>query len=693
MGTQPTNAGIDFQQRVSAWMLINMVAEIDLANSIDVKDHTYIEKVAFETQDIIDDLVITTKENEKLFFQMKRTVSFSKSEDSDFFKAINQFVRQYIKEGQKVSNYVLVTTSNSSNPVKNELRKILESIRINPLTFIENPLNQSERSTFDRFKGMITGIYKDVTKKEMSELQFLELASKIIISVLDIEDGMTFEKSVLLTINGYINSTSPKLFWSLLIKNCLTYASSRMSVLKSELKETWKVYSDKPLEGNNKDEEILEEYLKLILGDSEFASGKDVVLVGGDEELGEGFSNKMLMMELYRFNDDGTRRTKYVDDNYLILKNGMQLKVIHRTSTNIGMERFIEENIENLPYEEIIIVPAKNIEKVEEDEYVTLHREWCIKYIEENKKQFYNCLHCGKGISDNYSYVIEADDLEDQSILGIVHKDCLRPVDRVLGVLKSKLFEEYSCLKKFDYNLWIKSIKDSQAMLVGAKGSKMPPLVHMAWDPFGGANKHFKHCIKMLLNNGDFVYTKNRGKVDRLNKSEARKVAKRFNETIARNRESDPVGYTSKNYVYGHSSYLLRMKNDDEEILECVHAQVTNYTEHIGKQYDNNRSYYAPLITISLLEEEEELTINNKLVFISNPLNLEQFIKNWSQQGIEINEYELNIISSDEEFDHLMRKTVKEGMGAVIDPILDSKREFVQGFVLEDINSLKNSLK
>lgn len=46
MGTQPTNAGIDFQQRVSAWMLINMVAEIDLANSIDVKDHTYIEKVA-----------------------------------------------------------------------------------------------------------------------------------------------------------------------------------------------------------------------------------------------------------------------------------------------------------------------------------------------------------------------------------------------------------------------------------------------------------------------------------------------------------------------------------------------------------------------------------------------------------------------------------------------------------------------
>lgn len=37
MGIQPTNAGIDFQQRVSGWLLFNMAADMDLANSIDIK--------------------------------------------------------------------------------------------------------------------------------------------------------------------------------------------------------------------------------------------------------------------------------------------------------------------------------------------------------------------------------------------------------------------------------------------------------------------------------------------------------------------------------------------------------------------------------------------------------------------------------------------------------------------------------
>lgn len=88
MGTQPTNAGIDFQQRVSGWILFNMVTDMDLANSIDVKENTYIEKVAFETRDIIDDLVVTTKDNEKLFFQMKRTVSLSKLKIVIFIKQL-----------------------------------------------------------------------------------------------------------------------------------------------------------------------------------------------------------------------------------------------------------------------------------------------------------------------------------------------------------------------------------------------------------------------------------------------------------------------------------------------------------------------------------------------------------------------------------------------------------------------------
>lgn len=149
------------------------------------------------------------------------------------------------------------------------------------------------------------------------------------------------------------------------------------------------------------------------------------------------------------------------------------MKVLHRTATNTGMERYLTENDEILPYNELIIAPAKGIENVEQELPVKLHKELCQKYIKENKKGFMNCLHCGKGISEK-SYAIEIDDLYEKSILGVVHFDCLRPIDRVLGFITSDLFEEYNYLRKFDYNLWINSIKDSQAMLNNLKGSKIP---------------------------------------------------------------------------------------------------------------------------------------------------------------------------------------------------------------------------
>ncbi|MBU5263555.1 hypothetical protein [Bacillus atrophaeus] len=686
MGTQPTNAGIDFQQRVSGWILFNMVVDMGLANSIDIKENTYIEKVAFETRDIIDDLVVTTKGNEKLFFQMKRTASLTKSEDSDFYKAINQFVRQYIQEGKSVNNYILVTTSNTSNPIKNDLRKILESIRLNPLSFIENPLNKSEKSVFDRFKNLIKEIYKKVTNEEISEQQFLDFSSKMIISILDIEDGMAFEKSVLTALSSKLNTVSPQFFWSFLISTSLSFASSRMSVTCKELKDKWKEYIDNPKE-NVSSEDVVEGTFNFILNEDDISIGKDVVLVEGNEELGEGFSSKMLLMELFRFDDDGSKRVQYIDNNFAILKNGSRMKVLHRTATCTGMERYLMENNENLLYDELIILPANGIESVEQELPVKLHKELCQRYIKENKKEFMNCLHCGKGISEK-SYAIENDDLYERSILGVVHHDCLRPIDRVLGLITSDMFDAHNYLRKFNYNLWINSIKDSQAMINNIRNSKINQLGHMAWNPYKGTNKHFNNCIKINLSNGDFRYLLDRGKVDRFNKSEAKKTAKLFNEYFEKNKTRDPFGYTSINYIYGTYSNLMRIKNDNEDFLECVSAEVERYNNHIGIQYNTNKSYYAPLLTITLLEKEELLTLNGYLVFLSAPLTLKNYISNWEKAGINLKEYELNILSTDEEFDNLMREYDRKGIAGVIDPIVDIRGEFSQGILLENINKL-----
>lgn len=686
MGTQPTNAGIDFQQRVSGWILFNMLVDMDLSTSIDIKENTYIEKVAFETRDVIDDLVVTTKSKQKLFFQMKRTVSLTTGESSDFYKAINQFVRQYILEGETVNHYILVTTSNTSSPIRNDLRKILESIRLNPLTFIENPLNKNEKSIFDRFKILIKEIYKNVTNDEMSEEQFLKFSSKMVITILDIEDGMTFEKSVLTALSSKLNAVSPKFFWSFLISSSLSFASSRMSILCEELKDKWKEYIDKPKELVSNEEEI-EGLFNFITNEDDFSLGKDVVLVEGSEELGEGFSNKMLLMELYRFDKDGSKRIKYTDNSFVVLKNGIKFKVLHRTATKIGMERYLINHDEKLKYDEIVIIPAEGIDNVEQELPVKLHKEVCQKYLRENKKELMNCLHCGKGISEK-SYTIEIDDLYEKSILGIVHIDCLRPVDRVLGLLTSDLFEKYNYLRKFDYNLWIKSIKDSQAFMYNLRNSKFENLVHVAWNPYGGGNNQFNKCIKINLANGDFIYILNRGKVDRFNKSDAKKTARMFNEKFKRNKDSDPFGYTSENYTFGQYSNLVKIKNENEDFLECISAEVEIYNNHIGIQYNKNKNYYAPLITITLLEDDELLTLNGCLVFLSDPMTLKNYLDNWKKTGIDLKNYEINILSTDEEFDKVMRDYDKQNIKGVIDPTLDMKGAFSQGIILENINRL-----
>ncbi|MEK5476968.1 hypothetical protein NYE70_08420 [Paenibacillus sp. FSL R5-0407] len=692
MSTQPTNAGIDFQQRISAWIMINMLFDIDLSNSFDIANNTLIEKIAFETNDVIDDLVVTTNTNQKLYYQMKRTVNLSDRNNSDFFKAINQFVKQYIKVENDNTNYVLVTSSNSSSPVTSELKRILESIRINPLSFIENPLSQKERNTYDKFKSMVLDIYRENTNLEMTDQKFLSFATKVIITVLDIEEGMPFEKVVLLTLNNNAPNTPPKLLWSYIIKSCINFASNRMSVLKNELKENWKSYISNSNSSNTDeqiDEELMEEYVNVSFGDLDFSVGKDVVLVEGNYELGEDAADKLLIMELYRFDDDGTKRVEY-QGNQIILKNGLKFNVLHRTATMVGMIRYVEENESLLPRsKDVVIFNVKDIENVEGEPFVKIHLEHCKKYVETNKQKFYNCIHCAKGISEN-SLIVEIDDFYEHSILGLVHKDCLRPVDRVLGEAKSDLFDHFEYLKKFDYNLWIKSLKESQALVGGLIGGNYPSVIRMAWDPFGGTNEQFKHCIKMNLSNGDFTYLKERGKINRVNKSEAKKIVKDFNQMIEKQKKlDDPLGYTSKKMTFGSYSLLIRTKGDDEDIIECVSAEVDNYIDHLGNLYNTNKNYYAPLLTITQLDVEEHLVIDNRLVFISDPLSLNNFINNWTNANIVLSNYELNIIADDNEFDMLLRGNFRDGIKGVIDPIVDRKGKIVKGILLESIYEMQ----
>lgn len=98
MGLQATNAGIDFQQRVSAYMMMLMEFDMDISLALQLNRDDKIEGLNFEACESIDDLVLTLNSGKKVYFQMKRTLSLSDSADSEFYGVCVQFVKQYLKQ-------------------------------------------------------------------------------------------------------------------------------------------------------------------------------------------------------------------------------------------------------------------------------------------------------------------------------------------------------------------------------------------------------------------------------------------------------------------------------------------------------------------------------------------------------------------------------------------------------------------
>jgi len=94
-GGQATNSGIDFQQRVAAWYLIHLYSESDLRKfhpQLDVD--TVIQSVNFESESEVDDINLICS-NCEIHIQAKRSISLSVRANSEFYKAVKQFLSSY----------------------------------------------------------------------------------------------------------------------------------------------------------------------------------------------------------------------------------------------------------------------------------------------------------------------------------------------------------------------------------------------------------------------------------------------------------------------------------------------------------------------------------------------------------------------------------------------------------------------
>lgn len=241
MGLQATNAGIDFQQRVSAYMMILMEFDMDISLALQVNKSNTIKEINFEDCESIDDLVITLDSGKKLYFQMKRTISLSDDAESEFYGVCEQFVKQFLKQNENDLAYILAIRTESSKAISVKLKRILEGIRLANNLEVIDKLNREERTIFGKVSANIKTIYKKYTSKDISEDDLLKLLLRIYVELFDIESGEEYEKTIKLILWNLIE-VDVELFWRTFISKAVEYGANRRCLSQENLKEQCKSY-------------------------------------------------------------------------------------------------------------------------------------------------------------------------------------------------------------------------------------------------------------------------------------------------------------------------------------------------------------------------------------------------------------------------------------------------------------------
>lgn len=455
-GGAATNSGIDFQQRIAALVMAHVISDVKDFSTLQLGDTLNVREMRFETNDCIDDLVIVSDQG-RIYIQAKHFLSLSDKSGSEYSSVLKQFVAQYLVNSSDTDSYVIATSSRASQRITKELRKLTEAARLNELSNGDNPLTQAEKDVLEKTKSLLRAHYLEKTGTSMPDSEFGKIFKRIRVAQLDIEEGAPLEAAVLMLLSGK-SSVSPELLWGSLITLCLSLAKDRLSIDKAALIQRVGRFIGPP--SHKAASEAVSEYFSFQCKGA-FSAGREVLLVKSylpDADY--------LIIELYRFEDDGRKRVKFFDGKAELL-NGETLDVIHRASTYIGIERFIDEHIEQFSEARITIIPINSESNPEDEPYVKAHAEYCA-HLAESSESPLECLHCGDQVSEDSSPVIEIEEENQEHAIGIIHNRCIRPTDRVLGLITHDLFRENKLLKNFDYTQWFLNAPRGQGLFSAA---------------------------------------------------------------------------------------------------------------------------------------------------------------------------------------------------------------------------------
>ncbi len=203
------------------------------------------------------------------------------------------------------------------------------------------------------------------------------------------------------------------------------------------------------------------------------------------------------------------------------------------------------------------------------------------------------CIACGRPISENNSYEVEIDEVDHPHEVGMVHRDCLMPTYRVIGVMQSDLFAKNPNLIDFDFQTWVRSLKSGQGIFNWARESGKTGVFPIAWNPDNAKAATGPFGVAYELDDGTTHYVITRGKVHRMMRWQAEQAAEEMNRSIELARNSGNPYCVDSDETFAPYSTLVSAENPNPPKVIVAYARaLTQATVEAHNRVDN---YYAPL--------------------------------------------------------------------------------------------------
>ncbi|MCK8118637.1 hypothetical protein MTF68_13825 [Pseudoalteromonas sp. 2CM37A] len=680
-GGAAMNAGADFQQRVASYFLIQMALGNNCAEVLEsiVYDKRVL-KVAFETDDAVDDIVLTHSKS-KTYLQVKRKLSLSDADESDFLKTIEQLVRQNKESQNSEDSYVVITSNETSLPIKKHLKKMVNSARLNANSISQDPMSSPELAAYGKLKRCIEKSYSKNNLGSPSKKDIQRLLSKIYIVVLDVEKDGINEKSFLESLLNKF-SVEPSVIWNLVIAQALDWAKNRQSVDSDGIVNLLSKFRVDDPEPRNED---LDNFFKVKFDPDNFSisSGKEWVLMESKDP-----NYNYVVAELIRFDEKGEFKATFKEDS-VVMRTGIEYKLYARFSTFQGVERYLQE----FPvFSEKLLITQVSSNENDEHNNTPLAKAYSEKVrnhiIESNDATI--CIHCEHGLSYP-SFVIEVQEDGIPFDAGSIHPNCLRPSDRIIGIMSGEHVSKYPELNNFDFNKWISLLENSQGLWAGIKAyPNTRQLRTVLWNSEPEGNVKGGFCIKINLKNGSSQYVQERGKVQRYNEQVALDVCSRLEKwRIDSKAQNSPLCYSSDGGLQGMKKEIQSNYINPIDLVECDSFNVVTYTRGIGAKYDKLNNYYAPLIVFMNTETGKYLTQEDTVFLITDPSELKVYLENWLEVELSPKAYRLDIIKTDAEFDKFMHWSKQNEISVFVDPFFNDEKKLIRGSIIEDLAELK----